>query len=84
MGLDPNGWLIQDGIKREVRNNLVKTTRPQFTVNEIGLGSLEIDYIVGQSICSHSFRSLVVKWLKVVAENLKSTGACLPHMFQEY
>ena len=62
IGLDPNKWLIDDGIRYEVGPSLIELRQPTF-IHDSGLGSLDsetkFDYVVAQSIFSHTAPDLL-------------------------
>lgn len=79
-GLDPNRWLIREGVRYEVGNDLLKIKRPVFFYAD-SLGSMEqplcIDFAIAQSIFSHTGLDLMEKWFSEVAFHLKDDGILL-------
>jgi SAM-dependent methyltransferase len=78
-GLEPNGWLVREGIAREVGRDLIAIKRPSFYEDadarrllEQGLG---FDYILAQSIFSHCGADLLQAWLRSCAALLRPGGA---------
>lgn len=55
-GIDPNTWLIEEGIRNEVGQSLVDRKRPAFSDNDdlnCSVFGTRFDYIVAQSILTH-------------------------------
>ncbi len=65
-GLEPNRWLVEDAVEREVGADLLRIKRPvllhhdTFTCGEFGT---TFDYVLAQSIFSHCGRDLVARVL---------------------
>jgi len=76
-GIDPNGWLIEDGIERHVGRDQLARKRPQFlhtadgTVDGFGT---RFDVILAQSVFSHAGRDLVARSLASFRANLAPEG----------
>lgn len=76
-GVEPNKWLVKDGIANEIGGSLVRIKKPQFSFNDSmeGFGErLHIDYAVAQSIFSHCGRELISQWLSQISYHLKDDG----------
>ena len=76
-GVEPNKWLVDDGINNEIGRDLVKIKKPTFSF----LPSMEefkkplgIDYAIAQSIFSHCGKDLIKGWLSQLAFHLKDNG----------
>ena len=56
-GVEPNQWLVEEGIRREVGESLVEIKRPTFffskSPNAIVEANTSFDFAVAQSIFSH-------------------------------
>lgn len=81
VGIEPNAWLIEEGITREIGRDMVQIKRPRFLIGGSsdvlrGAGS-SFDFAVAQSIFSHCGPDLLDGWLKGVAPVLAPTGALL-------
>jgi cyclopropane fatty-acyl-phospholipid synthase-like methyltransferase len=78
VGVEPNAWLVQDGILNETGEDLIRLKRPLFshatTLAEFR-EPLQLDYAVAQSIFSHTSLRLLDGWLKDCALHLKDSGA---------
>ena len=77
-GIEPNQWLVDNGIQNEIGHDLVNIKQPTFSfkdsMEEFKM-SLQLDYAVAQSIFSHCGRDLLEGWLSQVAFHLKDDGA---------
>lgn len=83
LGVEPNKWLVTEGIKNEVGGDLVRIKKPVFSYK----GSLEefkqplsLDYVVAQSIFSHTGIDLLSQWLNQIHYHLKNDG----HLFATF
>jgi len=78
VGVEPNAWLVQDGILNETGEDLIRLKQPRFshaaTLEEFK-EPLQLDYAVAQSIFSHTSLRLLEGWLRDCALHLKETGA---------
>lgn len=61
-GIEPNEWLINDGIEKEIGRNQVEIKNPKFLIDE-NLNLVEFkrcfDFIIAQSVFTHSPLELV-------------------------
>jgi SAM-dependent methyltransferase len=80
-GLDPNPWLIEEGIRREVGADQVAIKQAQFVHAESGRGLRKegrtFDYALAQSIFSHCGPDLLSHWLEDCSSLLEPTGALI-------
>ena len=79
-GIEPNRWLVREGIKREIGRDLVRIKKPTFsfrTSMEEFKAPLELDYALAQSIFSHCGIDLIKAWLSQAHPHLKDDGALL-------
>ena len=78
IGVEPNRWLVRDGILNEVGRDQIRIKRPVFSyrdsLNEFR-EPLKIDYALAQSVFSHCGQDLVLRWLRQVSSHLKVKGA---------
>ena len=76
-GIDPNRWLIDDAVEREIGADLARIKKPQFfhhdtfTCREPGI---RFDYILAQSIFSHCGADLVGTILAEFEASLADDG----------
>jgi SAM-dependent methyltransferase len=76
-GVEPNKWLVEDGIANEIGMDLVNIKKPTFSFEGSMVAfsnSLNIDYAIAQSIFSHCGKDLIEKWLSQVSFHLKESG----------
>jgi SAM-dependent methyltransferase len=79
-GLEPNAWLVEDGLSREVGADMVAKKTPVFRhVDDFsadGFGTT-FDFIVAQSVFSHTGPELVAKALAAAGRALSPGGLML-------
>ncbi len=76
-GIEPNKWLIEDAIKNQLGEDLIEIKRPQFDHNsdfKVDCFSKSFDFIVAQSIFSHTGSELITTALTNFREVLKPDG----------
>jgi cyclopropane fatty-acyl-phospholipid synthase-like methyltransferase len=77
-GIEPNQWLIDEGIQRETGQDQIRIKQPKFYVSHcarnLPTGAL-FDIAIAQSIFSHCGPELVERWLKDISAHLKDSGA---------
>ena len=80
-GLEPNEWLVREGIANEVGQDQINIKQPHFVfasaARELIDQSRLYDYVLAQSIFSHSGHDLLDQWLGECAELLNDSGALL-------
>lgn len=79
-GVEPNKWLVNDGIENEIGRDLLKIKKPSFSYHpsmEEYKKSLKIDYAIAQSIFSHCGKDLIRGWLSQASFHLKDDGALM-------
>ena len=79
-GLDPNRWLIEEGIKRELGRDLVRIKRPRFAyADDFSLSAFRtpFDYAMAHSIFSHAYADFTGQGLKEIAKGLSESGLLL-------
>jgi cyclopropane fatty-acyl-phospholipid synthase-like methyltransferase len=77
-GIEPNRWLVDEGIAREVGGDLIRIKRPTFSFSDSMHdfpAAAPFDFIVAQSIFSHTGPDLLRSWLEQLAPRLRSSGA---------
>src|SRR5438445_4361721 len=81
VGIEPNEWLVEEGIRREIGPDLVRIKRPRFFIADspdvLNGVDAAFDFAVAQSIFSHCGLDLINRWLTGLAPILSSTGALL-------
>ena len=76
-GIEPNSWLIEEAIRKELGADQIQIKRPEFSHHDnfdCSVFGVEFDYIVAQSIFSHCGVDLVRKGLSAFAESLSPNG----------
>lgn len=83
-GQEPNQWLLDEGIKNEIGQDLVQIKKPQFSNrNDFTIGFNEsFDFIVAQSIFSHTNLELTRKGLASIFQSLSETGLAVVTMVE--
>jgi cyclopropane fatty-acyl-phospholipid synthase-like methyltransferase len=78
-GVEPNEWLVEEGIKRELGQSLVEIKRPTFFFTDSPEGIAKADtafnFAVAQSIFSHCGLDLIKAWLSAISRSLAEDGA---------
>lgn len=83
-GIEPNSWLVEDALARQL-GGMERVKRPQFSDSdafEADVFGETFDFIVAQSIFSHSGPALTGKALRSFARCLAPGGLCAA-TFQE-
>jgi len=78
IGVEPNRWLVEDGMLNEIGSDQIRLKRPVFSFRDSldeFTESLQADYALAQSIFSHCGLDLIDQWLRQIARHLKPTGA---------
>lgn len=76
-GLEPNTWLIEDGIEREVGRSLIEIKKPTFRHDDdfrTDRFGIAFDFILAQSIFSHTGSDMAAKLLASFESCLSSGG----------
>lgn len=80
VGLEPNKWLVDDGLRYEVGASLAEIRRPEF-IYDTTLASLaqetRFDYVIAQSIFSHTAPDLFANWIGDISRCLGESGILL-------
>jgi SAM-dependent methyltransferase len=79
-GLEPNRWLIEQGIKRELGRDLVRIKRPRFDyADDFSLRAFgtTFDYAIAHSIFSHAYADFTALGLTEIAKGLAESGLLL-------
>ena len=78
-GQEPNEWLVSDGIENELGNEILKVKQPSFAHNSdftVGFDE-KFDFIVAQSIFSHTNEALTRKGINSIVQSLAADGLAL-------
>lgn len=80
-GIEPNEWLVRDGIAREVGADQVGIKEPRFhyadNAHELIGEACRYDYVVAQSIFSHCGADLLEMWVAEFSSLLSSGGTAV-------
>src|SRR5438876_8512229 len=78
-GVEPNEWLVEEGIKRELGQSLVEIKRPTFFFTDspdtLAQAKTSFDFALAQSIFSHCGLDLISGWLWASSRELAEDGA---------
>jgi SAM-dependent methyltransferase len=78
-GVEPNEWLVDEGIRRELGKSLVEIKRPTFFFSDspdtIAQAKISFDFALAQSIFSHCGLDLIQAWLSAISGSLAQDGA---------
>jgi SAM-dependent methyltransferase len=80
-GIEPNEWLVEEGIRRELGEVLLQIKRPTFCFSDspetIAQAKVSFDFALAQSIFSHCGLDLIRNWLKAISGSLAQNGALI-------
>jgi len=79
-GIEPNAWLIEDGLKNEIGQEILKLKSPNFDHNadfDCSIFNKQFDYIVAQSIISHTGPEFTSRLLMSAQSTLSNNGILL-------
>jgi SAM-dependent methyltransferase len=78
-GVEPNEWLVDEGIRQELGETLVQIKRPTFFFSDspktITQAETAFDFALAQSIFSHCGLDLIKGWLGAISRSLAQDGA---------
>ena len=78
-GVEPNKWLVDEGIKRELGETLVQIKCPTFFFSDspdtIAQTKTAFGFALAQSIFSHCGLDLIKGWLSAISRSLAKDGA---------
>jgi SAM-dependent methyltransferase len=78
-GIEPNEWLVREGITRELGEALMQIKRPTFFFSSspetIAQAKIAFDFALAQSIFSHCGLDLIKKWLRAISRSIAQNGA---------
>lgn len=78
VGIEPERWLVEAGIRHEVGTSQVEIKRPRFIYDDSGAAlteGSEFDFAVAQSVFSHTGPDLLERWFCEISPAMKETGA---------
>jgi SAM-dependent methyltransferase len=79
VGLEPNKWLVDDALEKEIGSDVVALKAPVFVHNgEFDISGLDVfDFIVAQSIASHTGPSMTKQLLRTIRQGLAPMGTAV-------
>lgn len=79
-GIEPNRWLVEEGIREELGQSVIRLKRPRFRYvddfSAAGFG-VEFDYVLAQSVFSHTHPDLMMKAFRGIGDSLALNGVML-------
>lgn len=84
-GMEPNTWLVEAGIEQELGRSAVELKRPTFSSSDdFGLDEfgVEFDFVLAQSIFSHTMPDLLDRGFRGVAGALAPEGVLVATFVQ--
>ena len=84
-GIEPNSWLIQEGIDRELGRSIIELKQPVFSeADDFSLASfgVEFDFVLAQSVFSHTHRDMAEQGFAGIGAALGQTGVLLATFVQ--
>jgi hypothetical protein len=83
-GVEPNQWLVEEGIEKEVGSDQVRIKAPifHFRSDAQGIPAHSQRWVLAQSIFTHCGPDLLDLWLKDVAEILGPEGSLVANFVQ--
>lgn len=79
-GIDPNRWLIEEGFDRELGRDIIEIKNPTFAYNgdfNIDFSDQSFDFVIAQSILTHTGPAFSTCFMQSAAKNLSDTGILL-------
>lgn len=79
-GLEPNAWLIDKSIEHEIGQDLIRLKQPAFVHNEafdLSGGNGPFDFMMAQSIFSHTYPDMTVDGLRTLGTFLATGGVLI-------
>ena len=76
-GIEPEKWLVEEGIEKELGKDIIGIKKPAFDYNRnynLSVFDTEFDYLVAQSIFSHAPSCQISKCFNEAAKVMKTTS----------
>lgn len=76
-GIEPNRWLVEEGIDREMGHEIIRMKRPSFRfVEDFSLDAfgVKFDFALAHSVFSHTYPDFAITGLRGIAGALAPTG----------
>jgi SAM-dependent methyltransferase len=84
-GIEPNAWLIADGIEYELGRRWVAARQPRFSHNgefDLDVFGEKFDFLLAHSIFSHGSQAQIGKALRKAAQVIKPDGLFIASYFK--
>lgn len=84
-GVEPAKWKVEEGLRHEVGRDMVENRRPTLDYfDDFGLERFgtQFDYVLAQSVFSHTYRDLAVAGLQAVKSSLASQGLLVATFYE--
>jgi len=84
-GLEPEAWLIEEGIRHELGEDLVRLKRPTFNHDSdftLSLFGQQFDFLLAQSIFSHATSRQIERCLKEAKTVMRTTAVFAATFFE--
>jgi SAM-dependent methyltransferase len=80
-GIEPNQWLVEEGVKKEIGEAILEIKRPTFFFSDspatLAQMKVSFDFALAQSVFSHCGLDLISRWLSGISQSLSRSGALL-------
>lgn len=76
-GIEPEKWLIEQGIEEELGQDIIKIKKPQFSTNknfELSIFRKKFDFILAQSVFSHASGEQITKCFREAKKVMKKNS----------
>jgi hypothetical protein len=80
-GIEPEGWLVEEGIRHEIGRSLLESKRPTFSNDanfNLGLFGRRFDYVIAHSILTHASQAQIRILFNETARVMAERGSSLP------
>jgi len=85
-GIEPEEWLLKEGIENELGSDIIRIKNPQFLHNSTfdfsGFNRNRFDYVLAQSIFTHATRSQIRTCLQSVSKVLTNNGIFVFNIYE--
>lgn len=76
-GIEPNEWLVKDGIRNEIGQDMIRLKRPRFSYDDNFSATVfdrKFDFLLAQSIFSHASPMQIARCLSEARKVMKPTS----------
>jgi SAM-dependent methyltransferase len=83
-GLEPNRWLVDEGIAKELGPSAIELKAPHFASNDdfdLSAFGVQFDFVLAQSIFSHTFADLTAQAFRSIRASLTPDGLLVATYF---